>query len=686
MSEVQPFVPPKIEDSDIHWVCQLLCLPPDAFSGRDGTDPRQHVVKSMETLDVAACPGSGKTTLLVAKLAILANKWPERTRGICVLSHTNAARHEIERRLGNTSVGRRLLSYPHFIGTIHAFVNEFLALPGLRSCGFQGTQFSTEVSGERLWRLGRHAGVVQGYLTKNWTRPRDQEDALRSTHYLDGIRDLQLRAGNSTKRLMRSKASQTFRKLDELKRRILDQGYAAYEDTFAYGLEALDGQPWLISVLCDRFPVLFVDEAQDNNEDQSAILHRLFLHQRSSVIRQRLGDENQAIFGFDGDQAARTDPFPSEPRRDLPNSHRFGQGIADLADPLGLKPYLLKGHGPRRALASGLSEGPHTVFLFEGTSIGQVLPTFGQLLIETFSEQELRDGEFTAVGHRHRPPDENTSHKLPHCVGDYWAEYDSDLTTADPKPRTFLQYVFAGRAKAEATGEVFPAIEKIAEGIVRLVSTVIPRATTPRGTRWYRYIVESLDGCEGARQQLDDLMNRLVVERALPTKATWTHRWRGVVRAIAETIASASVSGSDAEEFLSWTDGAHDPQPADAEPRSQDNVFRHPKDNPKVCIRVGSVHSVKGKTTTATLVLETYWKGRGGLHNLELLLPWLCGDKSGFADTGVEQRSRLKVHYVAMTRPTHLLCLAMKTTTLAGSDGKEWLQKMKRRGWQIRHV
>jgi superfamily I DNA/RNA helicase len=82
-------------------------------------------------MDVAACPGSGKTTVLIAKLAILAKKWKYRTRGLCVLSHTNAARKIIENRLGNSSEGRRLLSYPHFIGTIHSFVNEFLAIPCL---------------------------------------------------------------------------------------------------------------------------------------------------------------------------------------------------------------------------------------------------------------------------------------------------------------------------------------------------------------------------------------------------------------------------------------------------------------------------------------------------------------------------------------------------------------------------
>ena len=89
MDDQSPFALPEITDEDIHWASALLGLGKDAFFGKDGSDPRHAVIKSMEPMDVAACPGSGKTTLLVAKLAILAEKWRYRTRGICVLSHTD---------------------------------------------------------------------------------------------------------------------------------------------------------------------------------------------------------------------------------------------------------------------------------------------------------------------------------------------------------------------------------------------------------------------------------------------------------------------------------------------------------------------------------------------------------------------------------------------------------------------
>jgi len=104
----------------------------------------------------------------------------------------------------------------------------------------------------------------------------------------------------------------------------------------------------------------------------------------------------------------------------------------------------------------------------------------------------------------------------------------------------------------------------------------------------------------------------------------------------------------------------------------------------QVAIQVGSIHSVKGKTHTATLVLEMFWQDRNGRHNLQLLSPWLRAEQTGGLGAGAQQQSRLKLHYVAMGRPTHLLCLAMKRSTFAKADGsldEELVRKLKDHGW-----
>ena len=56
------------------------------------------------------------------------------------------------------------MRYPHFIGTIHGFVNEFLATPWLRSKGNPVRLIDTDIAlKRRFWKLA-----------KNWRFAMDQ--------------------------------------------------------------------------------------------------------------------------------------------------------------------------------------------------------------------------------------------------------------------------------------------------------------------------------------------------------------------------------------------------------------------------------------------------------------------------------------------------------------------------------
>ncbi len=681
MSDQAAFELPGITDDDIRWAARSLGLLPNAFHGEESADPRLGVLKSMESIDVAACPGSGKTTVLVAKLAILARKWRYRTRGMCVLSHTNAARHEIERKLGSTAIGRCLLSYPHFVGTIHGFVNEFLALPYLRSLGYSGTQFNTEISGNKLWHLAWASGKLPGYFLANFNRPRDREAAIRSTHYAGEDRDLRFTVGSICKMLHADKMSDTYELVHGWKQAVLGEGYAAHDDTFAYGHLALVQYSLLASILCERFPLVFMDEAQDNSEEQSAIIRRVFREGTSRVVLQRFGDSNQAVFNSIYGKDANTDPFPiSERRRELPNSHRFGQKIADLADPLGILPYDsgFAGHGPCKHREAKISECPHTIFLFDVSRATDVLDSYGQLLVDTFPEEVLREGTFAAVGQVHNPPEEEEEHKKPHHVRDYWRQYDPEVARRSATPHSLVQYISCGIAAAEEEGEVSPAVERIAEGILRLASMANGEFSYRSRRYHHRYIRSLLDGSDDILEHYLDVVHAFAVERTVPNEDSWETKWKHQARAIAEALAGASVSGDDAEGFLAW--GAGQPTMSDTPAlQRRDNIYRYPQEAPKVEIKVGSIHSVKGQTHTATLVLESFWN----LHNLESLKEWILDPSRRWKNSdGVQRKSRLKLHYVAMTRPTHLLCLAMKGSSFDHDD----IQKLEARGWRVMEI
>src|SRR5262249_51948339 len=130
-----------------------------------------------------------------------------------------------------------------------------------------------------------------------------------------------------------SEESPTYTEIREVCQASANEGYFCHDEMFIFALELINRVPGIITALRDRFPILFVDEAQDNSEDQSAILHHIFMSGECSVLRQRFGDENQAIFDSNHSEEAFTDKFPSSTIRiELPNSHRFGQTIATFAN------------------------------------------------------------------------------------------------------------------------------------------------------------------------------------------------------------------------------------------------------------------------------------------------------------------------------------------------------------------
>jgi DNA helicase II / ATP-dependent DNA helicase PcrA len=269
-----------VTDDDVDWICQLMELRPLDV-------PRRDFLKLLTTVDVSACPGSGKTTLVVAKLAILARKWKSNTRGICVLSHTNVAREEIEHRLGSTDVGQRLLSYPHFIDTIHGFVNRFLAIPWLLSAGYRVAAIDNDLT-TRVRR--RHLGEkdyrrLNSYLEKKFR----SFDSLRigTANFAAPLAYGAFPDGPHTD--MHKLATSALRHAAE-------QGYFCYDEIFVLGNALLTQQPMLPAILQQRFPFVLIDEMQDTSEQQNDFLRRLFPRALDTVCVQRVGDPNQAIF------------------------------------------------------------------------------------------------------------------------------------------------------------------------------------------------------------------------------------------------------------------------------------------------------------------------------------------------------------------------------------------------------
>lgn len=663
----KPFIIPDVTVSDIDRMERLLDVSFDT--------PRREVLKSNESIDVQACPGSGKTTLLVAKLAILAGKWIDARRGICVLSHTNVAREQVEKKLVETAEGQRLLAYPHFIGTIHTFVNQFLSLPKLRSNGFVIQVIDNEVCGAKCRSLLFRNNAYK--TARDFLRQAEQITPNKSISNLR-FEGPDLSLGSAAGKLPCGNSTQSYSELHAIKKHVANNGYWRYDDMFAVAARQLRDWPAIVGIIRQRFPVVFIDEMQDTSEMQNVLLTALF-PARSCVIRQRFGDSNQAIYEW-GQSEATSDTFPCSICCEIPNSKRFGNWIACTAAPLAYTPVTptLCGEGPGRSCCcANPANMQHTVFLFEPTTCQVVLQAFGGLLLNTFSDMDLRNGYFRAVGHV------GNSHgghdHFPRSLHDYWPEYESDATRLEPRPSTFAEYLLLAQRQRHSRGRTTEAVETVARGIIEILRLVDPKSIRLHA-RSHRCLQEVFSAYENGAESYRKLVWRWCVAGERPCAETWGTDVQYIRRLLKPVLCDRW--STEAETFLQWSDVSIVMGTAGAGSRlAPPNVFRFTQGNRSVDIHVGTIHSAKGQTHTATLVLETYFHE----HDLSDLISWLSGEQRGWKKANRKRRGeRLRLIYTAMTRPTHLLCLSIRRSIFAEDLGVcPIAATLRDRGWRI---
>lgn len=662
-------VDPVIDD-DIEWVCRLMNL---GFLDA----PRRDFLKSLTTVDVSACPGSGKTTLVVAKLAILARKWNSTTRGICVLSHTNVAREEIEHRLGTTDVGQRLLGYPHFIDTIHGFVNRFLAIPWLLSSGY------------------RLAAIDNDLTTRVRRRFLGEQDYRRLSAYLEknhrSFDDLRISTVNFSAPLApgsfpHGPHTEMHKLATSALRHAAEQGYFCYDETFVLGRALLEQKPELPSILSQRFPFVLIDEMQDTSEQQNNFLLMLFPRNSNTVCIQRVGDPNQAI--FEGGTRPVADAFPDLKRCvGIANSFRFDTSIAALATPFAhapVQPGGLNGVRVTEVPGQGL---PHTIFVFPDGDASMVLDAFGQHVLASVPSVLIKTSAVTAIGAVQKAfEDVQPGHnQYPKTVAHYWAGYQSHVRKQAFHPKTLIEYFHAAHAITVSGGSLHQAIDGIAFGIIHLANLLADTSQLKATTRRHLYIEQRLREADEARAIYRNSLTRFLIDREALTRDLWIALCPSL-KLLAAALSGGDATSSTANNFLAWRANANPPLPniQDAAQAAAPNTYRYSEAGASVDIRLSSIHLAKGQTHLATLILETFNQS----HFLNALMPWLLGkNQNGAKCKTVKTTQRLLQVYVAMTRPTHLLCIALRRGSLGvGDDYTANQERLTARGWRIQHL
>lgn len=662
---------PDVTDEDIAWITDAMGL--DALD-----EDRQAFLKRNDTFDVSACPGSGKTTLVVAKLAILARKWRHTTSGICVLSHTNVAREEIQRRLGHTPVGHRLLRYPHFIDTIHTFANRFLALPYLRSNGYPSPLVDDDVAKAFRWN------VLQGQERWNF------QSWLNNRHTsIDEItfHDDDLSVALTSRDFPAAAHTPTYQRAKRILVESAAAGHFRYEEMFVWA-ECLLGQvPAISASLSRRFPLVLMDEMQDTSQRQAALLASIFDRTNGPSLVQRVGDPNQEIFKS-GQEQNTVDPFPDvgEGRTmSIGNSRRFGSAVADLANPLAIVPVEgggLQGSGPQRA-AQHSAHNRNLIIIFPDNNTDGVLDAFGTHLLKTFDDETIAIGDCVAVGGVHRPaPDAIAAGhaKFPRSLEHYWGEYSPEMSKSDRHPKTLVGYVHHAQTIIRKSGDTAGGIAHFATGLKRLTRQIGKPESALERTRKHRAIRSVLAPIPDALGRYDQFVQTFLIAMTPMTGEIWPG-YAQQLRELAGQLCQGDVNLDAGAGFLAWEDPQTELPELEGAQANTGNVVKVSSGDRDVSIRLGSIHQAKGQTHFATLLLSTFLVH----HSSEKIIRWLTGEKSAGVGEGVQNISRLKQSYVAMTRPTHLVAVALRNSAIA-ADRDKALELLQAVGWEVKDL
>ncbi|MDQ2180469.1 UvrD-helicase domain-containing protein [Marinifilum sp. D714] len=612
----------KVTDDDIKYAEQILLGKNKHFD-----EERVDFIKDFDTLDLQAVPGSGKTTALLAKLLILEKYLPIKDNGgVLVISHTNTAVDEIKERIGKYCP--KLFSYPNFVGTIQSFVDVFLAIPCyMNQFKSKPYRIDNEIYDEQVEKFYANTPNrgLKGFLDK-------QIDGLKFLKSIRLTRDMKLKSyidGKSETFKLKDPNKPTYKSLREFKIKLLSNGYLHFDDAYFLAEVYTNKIPNIKNIIQNRFQYVFVDEMQDMDTHQYQLLEDLFYDSGKSLSSiQRIGDINQAIFNENSNSLNIWTKRANI--KYLKGSYRLNPNIASIVEKLALSPNDIEG----RLLNIDIKP---TILLFTDKNRSKVLEKYSELISQYQACNKIsKDAKntYTAIAWRKEHDDLD---KI--GLKDYWGEYNSEPIKTKIDYKCLEDYLL----NYDKENRTFESIRKNILNsflrILRIENIVDENQKYFTKRKLFNYIKAF-----GAKEYEDFKLN--------------LYNWSfGIIKNDNDVInkiriyipSLLGIFGKSiilSNGFISNNASTNiiKKQTTKVANKFQYNGFQ---------IDVGTVHSVKGQTHTATLYLETFFYKYESEYLKEIFLNKSINSKSS------RIIKAMKTSYVGFSRPTHLLCVAI---------------------------
>lgn len=234
---------------------------------------QEEFINSQGNVVLQACPGSGKTTSVALKYQKLLLNWKRKHSGIALLSFTNIASKELENKIKKDCHIENGVNYPHYIGTLDSFFDMILLRFGYLIYKKRPiTIISNQIDG-----LGWEASCYKKSCNQEINTFRFQKDGKLLKNNVE----------------VKSYCENTPLCCERNLKILINNGIITQANVPYCLYNLLLKFPILVKCIKARYPVIFIDEAQDTSKEQMDIID-IFVD--NGIVVNLIGDPDQAIY------------------------------------------------------------------------------------------------------------------------------------------------------------------------------------------------------------------------------------------------------------------------------------------------------------------------------------------------------------------------------------------------------
>jgi DNA helicase II / ATP-dependent DNA helicase PcrA len=603
------------------------------------TKEQRQVIDSEGNANIIAGPGCGKTTVLIAKIASLI-KQNTTKKGICVITHTNVAVDEIKTQL--KKVGINEIKHPNFIGTIHEFFNYFFTYKAFQELfpGKEPTLLDEDdfVNKYKLkfekYRTDDYRGAVPVSKMK--------ENFLLFTQ--DNKVDLRFICSSSYKDTMLKSL------LD-----IISDGEIRHNDTLSLAEWYINKyMPMIKKAFSTRFLWLILDEAQDTSKFQFELINKIV--DIKEVKYQKYGDPYQALYNmYESNSEDGWIPYSEQnifQPLELYKSARFGNRIASILKTTCIEKYSSFEGNPLME-----SFKPHLIIY---NNKKDVIPAYLNIIEECYSNNNsFKDSKkkIAIVGAEHA----------------HLKEYKN----AYEKPKNL-------KIKTEGI------IRLLHELTVKNIYIYLRTQNFIKGSFYeFKYKIKDI---REINSRLSVIYREVIINKGNYCENS-IHKLKTVLEILFTSLFTekgtrpdfTSVQGQIMKETLITYQTFNSSEITSKEIVNEEELF------------FGTVHAVKGETHKATLLIDSsitefkFTKNEVTFNLVDLIFEYLTGEFIEYKSTSIDlafqkaTEKALKIAYVALSRPTHLACVAV-IKEVFGDNLPYVIDKSTKLGWEVKVI